>query len=89
MTQFANNQEFYSCIDATCLQLRTIGLDAEANKISYLLHNLAWTTTSELFLELESVLQKVLTGPSARLLPQSLRDEITTYLNAIDHALLK
>lgn len=83
MTQPINNQEFYTRLDETCLRLREVGLDAEAGRISHLLHKVAWTSTSELFEQLESAFEGLLHGPSAAKFTAQLKEELADYLNVL------
>ena len=77
MAHERNNQEFYNRVDALCLRLRDVGMTSEANRISRLLHRVAWTSTSELFDALESALEDVLSGPDARKLTPRVVQELT------------
>jgi hypothetical protein len=83
MLQPMNNQEFYNRVDETCIRLRDIGMDAEANRIAHRLHEVAWTSTSELFEELVLVFRWVLAGPNAAKLTQQVKNEITEYLELL------
>jgi|WetSurMetagenome_2_1015567.scaffolds.fasta_scaffold521940_2 hypothetical protein len=82
MTHMDNN-EFYDGVDALCVHLRQIGLDADANRIGHLLHKVAWTSTSELFRALESAFEGLLSGANATKLPQQTRDELNNYLQML------
>lgn len=80
MDQPRTNQDFYKGIDEICLRLTQIGMSAEANRISYRLHNVPWTTTSELFRELYSELKSILTGPAGGKLCQDVKDQLADYV---------
>jgi len=86
MASFANNQEFYNRIDETCAELRAIGLEADASEISNLLHKVPWTTATELFPALESVFQRLLQGAESTSIPERVRTDISSYIEAINHA---
>jgi len=82
----SDNQELYKQIDATCDRLREAGLDAEAKRISYLVHSVAWTSASELFPALGSAFRSVIESADGRNLPQALRGELERLFNTIaDH----
>jgi hypothetical protein len=55
-------------------------MDTEANQISHRLHQVPWNSTSELFEELEKVLNGVLSSPNASKLTVQLRDELNMYI---------
>jgi HSP90 family molecular chaperone len=83
MIEPKTNQEFYRDIDATCLRLREIGMGMEANRISHLLHKVAWTSTSELFEKLEETFEELLAGAHAARLTQQLKEELTSYVKIL------
>jgi len=83
MIQPKNNQEFYKEIDATCLRLREVGMGTEANRISHLLHKVAWTSTSELFENLEAAFEDALAGPNAAKLTPQLKEELDGYIRVL------
>jgi hypothetical protein len=49
---FKSNQEFYNYVDTTIGSLRHAGFADDADRLQFLLHKVAWTTSSELFGEL-------------------------------------
>ena len=58
--------EFYATIDLLIEELRTSGHKADANELHVLMHEMAWTTGSELLGELGLILSKMKgrhTGP--------------------------
>jgi hypothetical protein len=77
------NQEFYNRLDEICLRLHQLGLDAEAARISVLLHEVAWTTTSELFPVLEAALRNVLASPSAEKLSEELKEDLAACITLL------
>jgi hypothetical protein len=46
--QFKSNQEFYDHIDVLCVGLREAGCADEADRLWGLIHQVAWTTSTEL-----------------------------------------
>lgn len=80
-----DNEEFYDKVDILCTHLHQVGLDAQANRISHLLHKVAWTTTSELFNALESAFDELLSGTSAARLSQELKDELNGFIRLLDN----
>ncbi len=83
MTTPNNNQEFYDALDKTCAQLREIGMATEADQITHRLHAVSWTTTSELFEELEVVLKNVLAGTNAAKMSPELKSDISSYVQLL------
>jgi hypothetical protein len=49
----------YGCFDELIVALRADGLTRKADKLHYLLHNVAWTTGSELVGELGQELKQI------------------------------
>jgi hypothetical protein len=84
MTPPKNNQEFYSQIDETCKKLRHVGMSDEGDELWMLLHDIPWTTTSELFRELETALDKILNGPNKHRLSDEVRAELQEYVNILN-----
>ena len=56
---FASIQDFYNFIDGLCDRLQKDGFTAIAQKISYLIHKVSWTTSSELLEELRNTLGQI------------------------------
>lgn len=83
MTVPKNNQELYEQIDELCVRLRAAGMDAQADRIGYLIHHVAWTSTSELFENLDGALDAALSGPNAINLSPELAAELRGYLNLL------
>ena len=71
-------------MDELCVRLRQIGLDAEANRIYNLLHKAAWTTSSELFRELQRALRNIMQSREWPKMPQELRDDLNNDLSILD-----
>lgn len=76
MCSYQNNQEFYDHIDRICAELRRLGFSVIADRIEFLLHTVAWTTATELFGELELVIQSLLQGEEASRLTPELRKSL-------------
>lgn len=83
MNRPKNNQEFYNSIEGMCLRLRHIGWNAEADIINHRL-KVTWTTSTELFDELELVFKKILSGAKAAELPLQIRDELKYYIQLLE-----
>lgn len=56
----------YDCFDDLIASLRFDGLSAEADRLHVLLHEVAWTTGSELLGELGQELKKIEEGGTAK-----------------------
>jgi hypothetical protein len=61
---FRSNNEFYDYVDGTVIEMRQAGLNKEAEHLDFLLHKVAWTTSSELFGELGLSILKILDLPN-------------------------
>ena len=85
-TEPKNNQEFYNGVDDLCLRLRGAGMSKEADRINHLLHKVAWTSTSELFRELEVTFEKILSAPNAIKLSDRLKEDLEGYIRLIANA---
>jgi hypothetical protein len=64
--------------------LKNDGLVKEAEKINFLLHKVAWTTSSELFGELKNTFSNILTQNSA--LSQPAKAKLNLFIAAINTA---
>ncbi len=82
MRSYASNQDFYKHIDEVVADLRSIGFESHARKIQFILHETAWTTTSELFGELRDEFDELLASP--RQLPIPLREALMHLTSTID-----
>jgi len=85
MRTLKNNQEFYEHLDKICSRLRLIGMSKEADQIYYLLHKVAWTSSSELFEELELVFKNLLSASNATKIPQELKKELIGYIEILSN----
>ncbi len=83
MRQFRDNQEFYDAIDDLCESLSVVGMGAESDRLQFLLHEVSWTTTSELFLELEAAFVELLSEPIADKLPVRIQEETKALLGVL------
>jgi hypothetical protein len=61
---FRSNNDFYDYVDSTVIEMRQAGLNKEAERLDFLLHKVAWTTSSELFGELGLSILKILDLPN-------------------------
>ncbi len=84
MQEYTSNQEFYKHIDEVVVELRSVGHEAMAEKINFLLHGVAWTTSSELFGELRERFQELLDSQPS--LPQKIKDDVTGFITTINKA---
>lgn len=82
MRSYASNQDFYNHIDEVVVELRSTGLEPNARKIHFILHETVWTTTSELFGELREEFDTLLATPQQ--LPLSLREVLEHLISTID-----
>lgn len=58
-TRFKSLDEFYLAVDNLIVRLRSVGNIEEANKLDLLMHQTAWTTSSELLGELMLALKSM------------------------------
>ena len=77
---FDNIQGFYKFIDEISLQLQKEGFKEEGQKIYSYIHEVAWTTSSELLGELSIIFKKL---KNQNKLPVSLRKDIDISLKTI------
>jgi hypothetical protein len=84
MRIYASNQEFYERIDSVVVSLRSEGFAEAADQIDFLLHKVAWTTSSELFGELRARFEQILNSPST--LPSPIRTELNGFIVTINQA---
>ena len=78
-----NNQAFYRRLDDLCGQLREVGLGRDARRIEYLLHEVAWTSAGELFLELQNAIERTLASEGSRKMPTAIRQELENDLQLL------
>lgn len=84
MKSYSSNQDFYDHIDEIVDLLRTTSLSNSAEKIHYLLHKVAWTTTSELFGELRNEFHHMLKEKSD--ISEENREALKNFITTIDDA---
>ncbi len=84
MGQFKDNQEFYDAIDGLCQSLSLAGMRTESDRLEFLLHEVSWTTTSELFLELETVFAQLLSEPGVDGLRTEIQKKAKALLSALE-----
>ena len=80
------NHEFYRRLDELCSDLTQVGMAAEANRISYRLHKVAWTSAGELFRELYLELRKISDAPYAQQLPAPLKEGLAASMSWLANA---
>jgi hypothetical protein len=57
--EFATNDQFYAFVDAITERLRSRGFSSDADRLHGLVHETAWTTSTEVFGELRSALKRI------------------------------
>jgi len=82
-----SNQDLYNRLDEVCERLTAAGMKQEGKRIHTLVHEVAWTTSTELFYELECVIGGILHNPPSATLPVDLRGELETYFKLLAEAL--
>ena len=82
---YKSNAEFYQHLDALTASLNESGFSEAGQKIAFLIHKVAWTTSSELFGELRILFREILQqhGDS---LPRHISDDLTDCIQVIDGA---
>lgn len=84
MRTYESNQQFYDHIDEVVIELKSAGQVEIANQIDFLLHKVAWTTTSELFGELRDRFERALKSPTP--LPTTIEVELKGFIATINQA---
>lgn len=84
MRTYESNQQFYDHIDEVVTALKSEGQAEIANQIEFLLHKVAWTTTSELFGELRDRFEQALKSPTP--LPSTVKAELNGFIATINQA---
>jgi hypothetical protein len=84
MPTYESNQQFYDHIDEVVSALKSTGRVEIANQIDYLLHKVAWTTSSELFGELRDRFEQALKSPTP--LPSAIEIELKGFIATINQA---
>jgi hypothetical protein len=81
--RLASSDEFPAVIDAIKDKLKSRGFIGEADRLHTLVHQMAWTTSSELYGELSLALKKI--RNERRDLPSDIASEIHRVIKSIDH----
>jgi hypothetical protein len=84
MKAYSSNQDFYNHIDEIVEILRSTKHSKSADKIDYLIHKVAWTTSSELFGELRN--EFVALNGSDKNLSDEIRKVLQQFIKTIDLA---
>jgi len=84
MRSYESNQQFYDHIDEVVVLLRNEGYIGIADQVDYLLHSVAWTTTSELFGELRNRFEQALNSGTPLL--SSTDAQLRGFVTTIDQA---
>ena len=85
MHKYKSNDEFYKHLDMLTKSLSESGFSESGQKISFLIHKVAWTTSSELFGELRILLRETLKQHRDSL-PQPISDDLLDCIRVIDRA---
>ena len=86
MKEIKTVQDIYTSVDKLVADLNSLKLSGLANTLSSRVHEVAWTTGSELLGELQAVMSKALRTDGDSL-PPSIKQEIEDILRAIEHIL--
>ena len=81
--KLASSDEFPAVIDAISDKLRKSGFTAAADRLHTLVHQMAWTTSNELYGELSLALKEI--RKERRDLPADIAAEIRRVIKSIDH----
>ena len=85
MRKYNSNQDFYNHIDEFVDQLVHPNCIGFAKKIHHRLHDVAWTTSSELFGELKKIFEELLdTQPT---ISEEMRNDLEYFISTINKAL--
>ncbi len=84
MRNYDSNQQLYDHIDQTIASLKNEGHIKLANQIHNLLHEVAWTTSSELFGGLRVLFEQALNSPTP--LPSSIASDLQGFVATINQA---
>jgi hypothetical protein len=79
MIEIQTTEDFYLALDALIVDLKAADQTQLSNILHYRVHNVAWTTRSELFEELQGVLTKALKSNELKL-SKILKDHISQVL---------
>ena len=82
-SKLARPEEFPAVIDAIRDKLRSNGFEGEAARLNRLVHEMAWTTSNELYGELRLALKQI--GKEHRNLPADIAADIGRLIKSIDH----
>jgi hypothetical protein len=82
---FNSNQEFYVHVDSLIERLKGLHLIAPAEEMHSILHESAWTTSSELLGELRLALVKIRTEHQGQL-PPDVEQDIASCVRIIEDA---
>jgi hypothetical protein len=80
--RLATSEEFPGVIDAVSDKLRSHGFSGEADRLHKLVHEMAWTTSNELYGELRLALDKI--RKECRNLPPYIAREVRRLIKSID-----
>lgn len=81
---FSSNEEFYGYVDSLSERLKKLNLFKPAQEIHAILHETAWTTSSEPLGEIKFVLLRLKAQHGSEL-PRDLDDEISFCIKFIEN----
>ena len=84
MGPFRTPDEFYAAMDALIAELEGIGRTRLSRRLDVMMHEVAWTTGSEMMDELGKELSRATGEPEHAQLPVEIRNRIDQILKAAD-----
>jgi hypothetical protein len=81
-SRLATSEQFPGVIDAVSDKLRNHGFISEADRLHKLVHEMAWTTSNELYGELRLALDKI--RKECHSLPPDIGSEVRRLIKSID-----
>ena len=84
MEKYNSNQDFYNHIDEFVVRLDQSNYAGYAKKLHHRLHDVAWTTTSELFGELKEIFKELLVTQPA--VSKEMQNDLKHFISTIDKA---
>jgi hypothetical protein len=83
VSRFSANDEFYEFVDHVSFDLNELGFSEASHRLTVVLHEVAWTTSTELFGEIKVTLEKLKALEGERL-PQCLSEDVDLCLKTIN-----
>jgi hypothetical protein len=82
---FNSNQDFYEFVERLSADLSELGFSGASRELQTILHEMAWTTSSEVFGEIKMTLQRLKLEEGKRL-PQHLSEDVELCIKSIEDA---